>query len=132
MLLVGGASATTDLATRRDADAQHRGLAADGDGGPGGAGLQANGARRELTIAALPNGSAAVAGGQNGTTPKALVDLDGPPLGAGQSMLVPRAGHTATALRDAAGNVVNVLYIGGVSGSPAKSTATAEIYGYAP
>ena len=41
-----------------------------------------------------------------------------------------RAGHTATPLKDAAGNMINVLIVGGVSGSPAKSVSSAELYGW--
>ena len=120
VLLAGGSNGSTDLATAEILDPTTGGITPAGT-------LQAG--RRELTASGLPNGRAVAAGGQNGTTPTSASDLYKPPLAAGAPMNAARAGHTATLLKDAAGNVINVLIVGGVSGSPAKSVSSAELYG---
>ena len=121
VLLAGGSNGTADLATAEILDPTTGGIS------PAGL-LQAG--RRELTATGLPNGRALEAGGQNATGPKSASDLYKPPLAAGAPMNAARAGHTATPLKDAAGNMINVLIVGGVSGSPAKSVSSAEIYGW--
>ena len=121
VLLTGGANDTTDLATAEILDPATGNVSPAGTLGTG---------RRELTATGLPNGRAVVAGGQTGTTPKSASDLYQPPVAPGAPMKAARTGHTATPLKDAAGNVVNVLIIGGASGSPAKSVSSAELYGW--
>ncbi len=55
----------------------------------------------------------------------------GPPFASMASMRVPRAGHTATPLEDAAGNITGILVTGGANDDADADDAldSAEIYG---
>jgi hypothetical protein len=79
-------------------------------------------------VSELPLGQAIVAGGRNGTTPQSAADRYASSFGSAQPMGTPRAGHTATSLRDSTGNIIGVLVTGGVS-TAGTSVNTAETYG---
>ena len=122
VLVTGGANGSTDLASSDRYD----GLAATWSSI--GSIVPYTIARRELTVSELPLGQAIVAGGRNGTTPQSAADRYASSFGSAQPMGTPRAGHTATSLRDSTGNIIGVLVTGGVSTS-GISVNTAETYG---
>jgi hypothetical protein len=103
-------------------------------------------ARKALTVSALANGRALVAGGRgkaapaSGKAPITAVDVYTPPFASAMPMSVPRSWHAATPLLDAGGNVVGVLVTGGKTVGAANaegdddddgapSTDGAEVYG---
>jgi hypothetical protein len=124
ILVAGGANGSTDLATAEVYDA----IA--GTWSTAGAGNLSL-ARRDLTLSELPNGRALAAGGSKNGYSEQESDVYGPPLGSMASMKVPRAGHTATPLEDAAGNITGILVTGGASDDADADDAldSAEIYG---
>ena len=135
VLVAGGSNGTSDLGTAKLYDVAH-GTWEDTVG-------VLTPARRTLTLSALPNGRALAAGGHGKTTPSAAtplqaVDVYAPPIAAMATMNVARSWHTATPLKDATGNVIGVLVVGGHivgAGSPndddsgLPSTDTGEVYG---
>ena len=128
VLVTGGSSGTANLASAELYDTVA------GTWGTAGLGSLAP-ARRELTLSNLPNGRALAVGGRGQATPSSAdaplsaVDAYAPPIAPVAPMDVTRAGHTATPFKDANGNIVGILVVGGVSAASLKSVDSAEIYG---
>ena len=87
--------------------------------------------RSELTLSELPNGRGLAAGGINGNSVVKAADVYQPPFASVAPMKVARAGHTATVLKDAAGNITGILVAGGGEDDADDDDAldSAEIYG---
>ncbi len=124
-LVVGGANGSTDLASAELYDSATGTWAVSGTLGvllP---------ARRDLTLSELPNGRALAVGGSFSGNAKKDADAYTPPIAAMADMWTPRAGHTATPLRDAAGNITGILVTGGADTDADADDAldSAEIYG---
>jgi len=124
VLVAGGANGNTDLAT---ADVYNTVTGTWSTTGTGVLSL----ARRDLTLSELPNGRALAAGGSKAGYAEQESDVFGPPFASMASMKVPRAGHTATPLEDAAGNITGILVTGGANDDADADDAldSAEIYG---
>ncbi|MEO8305143.1 MAG: kelch repeat-containing protein, partial [Betaproteobacteria bacterium] len=136
ILIAGGTDGTSNLASAEIYDV------ATGTWSNTGLGVLTP-ARKALQLTELPNGRVLAAGGRGKTSPSAtgapLAAADiYPPFAPSVPMSTGRSWHTATALRDAAGNVTGVLVTGGKSGSSASSDEddsgnpsvdTAEVFG---
>ncbi len=124
ILVAGGANGSTALAT---ADVYNTATGTWSTTGVGNLSL----ARRDLTLSELPNGRALAAGGSRSGYAEEESDVYGPPLASMASMKVKRAGHTATPLEDAAGNITGILVTGGANDDADADDAldSAEIYG---
>ena len=124
ILVAGGANGSTELAT---AEVYNTATGTWSTTGVGNLSL----ARRDLTLSELPNGRALAAGGSKSRYSQEESDVYGPPLASMASMKVKRAGHTATPLEDAAGNITGILVTGGANDDADADDAldSAEIYG---
>ncbi len=127
VLVAGGANGSTDLATA--ALFTYNLTTFSGTWSTSGLGSLAM-ARSELTLSELPNGRALAAGGIKGTA-KNAADAYTPPFAPVAPMNIARAGHTATVLKDAAGNITGILVAGGGEDDADDDDALdrAEIYG---
>ena len=127
VVVAGGANGSTALATA--ALFTYNATTGSGTWSTSGLGSLAM-ARSELTLSELPNGRALAAGGINGIAVKGA-DAYGPPIAPVAPMNVARAGHTATVLKDTAGNLTGILVAGGGEDNADNDDALdwAEIYG---
>ena len=124
VLVAGGTSGSADLASVEVYDAQLGTWTAAGFG-------SLNPARRYLTLSELPNGRLLAVGGSSAGTARAAADAYTPPFAPVAPMNLPRAGHTATVLQIASGEITGILVLGGagddVDGDDALDRA--EVYG---
>ena len=107
VLIVGGTNGSSDLASAELYDSATGTWAVSGTLGV------LSPARSDLTLSELPNGRALAVGGSFNGMAKKDADAYTPPIAAMADMFTPRAGHTATPLRDAAGNITGILVTGG-------------------
>ena len=125
VLVVGGTYGSSDLASAELYDSATGTWAVSGTLGvlsPG---------RSDLTLTELPNGRALAVGGSYNGNARKDADAYAPPIAAMADMWTPRAGHTATPLRDASGNITGILVTGGADDDADEDDAldSAEIYG---
>ncbi|MFO1311115.1 MAG: DUF642 domain-containing protein [Burkholderiales bacterium] len=125
VLIAGGTNGSSDLASAELYDSTTGTWAVSGTLGA------LSPARSDLTLSELPNGRALAVGGSFNGNARADADAYAPPIAAVADMWTPRAGHTATPLRDAAGNITGILVTGGADGDADEDDAldSAEIYG---
>jgi hypothetical protein len=128
VLVAGGTSGSTDVATVGLFDATANTWTNTG------LGSLAIG-RADLTLTPLPNGGALAAGGSNNDNSRKEADaykpVAGPTFAPAAPMNIVRAGHTATPLLDANGNMTGILVVGGASDDADANDAldSAEVYG---
>ena len=125
VLIAGGTNGSSDLASAELYDSVTGTWAVSGTLGV------LSPARSDLTLSELPNGRALAVGGSFNGMAKKDADAYTPPIAAMADMWTPRAGHTATPLRDAAGNITGILVTGGADDDADEDDAldSAEIYG---
>ncbi len=128
VLVAGGSNGTSDIATV--ALFTFNATTGSGTWATTGLGTLA-GARSELTLSELPNGRALAVGGINGNDVVKTADAYQPPFASVAPMKIARGGHTATPLKNAAGNITGILVVGGGEDNADDDDPldSAEIYG---